>query len=492
MAIMSFYYIYKAIQKFGTFWIALFYFWKGGEDMSKLSNNNSNVMNIVEKHCIKPSHELWEVVDRLCWQVRILRNKANFIIRQNFFSIKNHKFIGYEELDKIFKRHKDLEDVYRMVPRATIAQQCLRNLVTDWKSFFAAIKEYSKNSDKFLGKPKPPKYKKDTQTAEAVLVKQDFKVFQTYVQLPKYLNNYKLPYHTKGTLQQIRIVPCSNKNYKIELVFEIEVSELLQSNNRYMSIDLGVDNLAAIVTNVGTNPILLNGKGLKSINQYYNKEISRCKSLLPFYKNGKQKASSKHIEQLYTNRNNKIDTYLHRCSKFIIYLATKYNIDTIVIGYNEGWKQECEIGKVNNQNFQQIPFLKFVNQIKYKARKQGINIVTIDEAYTSGTSFLNTEPPIKDFYNKSRRIYRGLFKNTNNQTNKIQYINADVNAAYQILNKYLQTQNNCYVVEGLQDSTKIKNVFNVTNILPNFERTSYALNPNKVTINSNIAINKLY
>jgi IS605 OrfB family transposase len=170
----------------------------------------------------------------------------------------------------------------------------------------------------------------------------------------------------------------------------------------------------------------------------------------------------------------------------------RYNIDTIVIGYNEGWKQECEIGKINNQNFQQIPFLKFVNQIKYKARKQGINVVTIDEAYTSGTSFLNTEPPIKDFYNKTRRIRRGLFRNTNNQTNKIQYINADVNAAYQILNKYLQTQNNCYVVEGLQDITKIRNVFNITNILPNFERISYALNPNKVTINGNIAIDKLY
>lgn len=460
--------------------------------MSKTSKTNSNVVNVVEKHCIKPSHELWEFVDILCWQVRVLRNKANFIIRQNFFSTKNHKFINYENLDTIFKRHEKLENIYRIVPRATIAQQCLRSLVTDWGNFFKAVKAYSKNPDKFLGKPKPPKYKKDSQTSEAVLVKQEFKVFKNYVQLPKYLNNYKLPYHSKGVLQQIRIIPCSNKNYKIELVFEITVPKLLQPNNRYMSIDIGVDNLAAIVTNIGINPILLNGKGLKSINQYYNKEISYLKSLLPFYKNGKQKSSSKQIERLYTNRNNKIDAYLHRCSKFIVYMASKCNIDTIIIGYNEGWKQECQMGNVNNQNFQQIPFLRFINQIKYKGRNQGINVVTIDEAYTSGTSFLNTEPPSKDFYNKSRRIHRGLFKNINNQTNKIQYINADINASYQILNKYLQTQDNCYVVEGSQDIFKIKEVFNVTNILPDFEHISYALSPNKVTINNNIAIDKLY
>ena len=153
--------------------------------------------------------------------------------------------------------------------------------------------------------------------------------------------------------------------------------------------------------------------------------------------------------------------------------ADKNNIDTIVIGYNKNWKQESNLGKKNNQNFQQLPFLTFVNQIKYKAGMKGIEVVTIEESYTSGTSFLDKEIPDKKFYNKSRRIERGLFK-----SNSGILINADVNASYQMLTKYLQKLDKNYVVEGLRDMIS-KNL-------------SYALNPNKITIDNNTSINKFY
>ena len=430
-------------------------------------------MDITEIHIIKDNNKLWEYVDKLCFQTKCLRNKTNFILRENFFSKRNHKYISYYELDKIFKRHKDLEKFYRNVPRATIAQQCLRMLDKEWKSFFESCKARKNFPEKFNGIPKPPKYKKGNITYTAVLLPQEFKVNKKNVILPEYLGNHKIHFHNPGRLKQIRIVPCSNKVYKIELIFEVEDIMLKQKQDRYLSIDLGVDNFAAITTNIGTNPILLNGKGLKSINQYYNKKISSCKSILPHYKNGKQQSTSKLTERLYTNRNNKIKTYMHRFSRFVVDYADKNNIDTIVIGYNKNWKQESDLGKKNNQNFQQLPFLIFVNQIKYKAEMRGIEVVTIEESYTSGTSFLDKETPEKQFYNKSRRIERGLFK-----SNSGILINADVNASYQILTKYLQKLDKNYVVEGLRDVIS-KNL-------------SYALNPNKITIDNNTAINKFY
>lgn len=435
----------------------------------------SNIIQLVEKHIIKPTHELWQYVDTLCWQCRCLRNKANFIIRQNFFSKKNPKYLNYNEIDKIFKNHKNLEEIYRLVPRATVAQQCLRQLDNEWVSFIRSTKSYKKEPSKFLGRPKPPNYKKDKQTYIAILLPQDFKIYDSYVQLPKFLNNYRIPYKNKGKLKQIRFVPCTGRVYRMELVFSCEISSKLEDNDGYLSIDLGVDNLAAITTSIGTKPILLNGKDLKSINQYYNKKISHCKSLLPFYKNGKQHSSSKLIEKLYTNRNNKIISNLHRKSKFIVEYAFHHNINTIIIGYNKCWKQEPNMGKQSNQNFTQIPFLTFVQQIQYKAKLKGISVILYDESYTSGTSFLDKEYPNKQNYNKKRRIYRGLFK-----TNSNILINADVNASYQILKKVITNvlPEKDYVIEGLQDMISLN--------------PSYALSPNKVTINRNIPINILY
>ena len=430
-------------------------------------------IKLVESHIIKPNNELWKFVDSLCWKTRCLRNKANFIVRKNFFSKKNHKYLNYNFIDKLFKNHSSLEEIYRLVPRATIAQQCLRMLDKEWKSFFKAIKSYSRNKSGFTGVPKPPKYKKDKQTYTAILLPQEFTVIGKCLTLPKYLNNYKIHFHNSGKLKQVRIVPCSNRIYKIELVFDQIAPKLLDKKDRFLAIDLGVSNLATIVTNTGTKPVLLNGKDLKSVNQYYNKKISSCKSILPKHKNGKQQSTSKLIEKLHTNRNNKIKSRMHRYSRFIVDYARSNNIDTIIIGYNKEWKQESDLGKKNNQNFQQIPFSMLIQQIEYKAKLYGIEVVRLEESYTSGTSFLDKEIPDKKYYDKSRRVNRGLF-NTNNDIK----INADVNAAYQILRKYLQMLDKSYAIEGLQDVI--------------FKNLSYALSPNRVTVNSNTKINKLY
>ena len=125
-----------------------------------------------------------------------------------------------------------------------------------------------------------------------------------------------------------------------------------------------------------------------------------------------------------------MDYFLHKASKNVIDYCIGLNIDTIVIGLNKTWKQECNIGKVNNQNFVQIPYDALINKIKYKAEDIGIKVIMTEESYTSGTSFIDGELPIKDNYDKSRRVHRGLFK-----SNKGILINADLNGAYQIMRK---------------------------------------------------------
>ena len=121
---------------------------------------------------------------------------------------------------------------------------------------------------------------------------------------------------------------------------------------------------------------------------------------------------------------------MHRASSYIINRCIDLNIGIIVIGKNKGWKQEVELGKVNNQTFVQIPYQKFINDLKYKGQEVGIRVIETEESYTSGTSFLDGELPTKKNYNIERRIERGLFR-----SNEGILINSDVNSAYQIMKK---------------------------------------------------------
>lgn len=213
----------------------------------------------------------------------------------------------------------------------------------------------------------------------------------------------------------------------MEIVYEIEVPEQPLESNRIAGIDIGIDNLATVGNNIGKQPFIINGRPLKSINQYYNKETSAIQSSL---KLNHDKNWSNKLQQLTDKRNNKIDDYIHKSSKKIVDWCIENEIDTIIIGKNKNWKQEVNIGKINNQNFTQIPMASFIHKIKYKAENIGIKVVETEESYTSGTSFLDGELPIKENYNKSRRVTRGLFK-----SNGGELINADLNGAYQIIKK---------------------------------------------------------
>ena len=370
----------------------------------------------VEKHIIKKSHSYYSMFCEYTHLAKNLYNHANFLVRTEF--TKTGKWLRYQELDKILRRDVDYPD-YKNMMAAQSAQQTLRLLDRNWKSFFNSIKDWSKNKDKYSGKPKLPKYKpKDGKmvfmiTNQQIKQKDDLlhfpQSFQGFTVKPRciHLSNFK-------KINQIRIVP-NNQVFCVEIVYSISIDDTL------------LLDLATIVTNIGSNPVIVNGKGLKSDNQYYNKKKAHYQKVVKQMNN---KFYANRLYRLTQKRNFKIEDSLHKISKFIVTSALSNDIHTIIIGNNKDCKRDISLGKRVNQSFVNIPHQKLIEKVVYKARNVGINVILTEESYTSGTSFIDGEFPKKEFYNKKRRKHRGLFV-----SNQGVQINADVNAAYQIMKK---------------------------------------------------------
>lgn len=380
-------------------------------------------MNRIEKHIIKSNNKYYKMLDEYCFKSKNLYNYANYIIRQEF--INNGNWIRYNELDKIVK-NKENDFDYRNMPLGSSAQQCLKLLDKNWKSFFASIKDYNKNPSKYLGRPKLPKYRPKNGRNILILTNQNCKIKNGYVTFPKKFKGLLIKTKIRQGLQQVRIIP-KDKYLVIEIVYKTEDVELLADNGRYVGIDLGLDNFATITNNCGLIPLVINGKGLKSINQYYNKQISHYKSIA---KRVNKLDYTNKMRKLILTRNNKVEDFAHKASRFLVNYCRNNDINTIVIGNNKNWKQNSKMNKKVNQNFISIPYYNFIQKVQYKSEEFGIKVIVTEESYTSGTSFLDNELPVKENYNKNRRKYRGLFI-SNNGTK----INADVNGSYQIIKK---------------------------------------------------------
>lgn len=379
-------------------------------------------MNRVEKHIIKSNNKYYDLLDEFCFKSKNLYNYANYIIRQEF--VNNGKWIRYNDLDKLLKQEGNNFD-YRNMPSSATSQQCLRLLDKNWTSFFRAIKDYNKNPNKYLGRPKLPKYKSKNGRNILILTYVNCKINKGIIKFPKTFKGFYLK--TKvNNLQQVRFIP-KDKCIVVEVVYKVNDVEELIDNGRCVGIDLGLDNFVTITNNCGLIPLVINGKGLKSINQYYNKQMSHYKSIAKRVNNLDY---SNRMRKLTFKRNNKVEDYIHKASRFIVDYCRNNEINTIIIGNNKNWKQNSKMSKRVNQNFINIPYYNFIQKVKYKAEEFGIQVIITEESYTSGTSFLDNELPIKENYNKSRRKHRGLFVSNNGIK-----INADVNGSYQIIKK---------------------------------------------------------
>ena len=379
-------------------------------------------VNRTEKHMINKNNKLWKYCDDLCFKSKNLYNYANYIQRQLFAS--NKSIMKYKDLTFELKHSEAFKDL-----GSNSAQHTLKMLDKSWKAFLVSIKDYYKNPSRYLGRPRLPGYKKKNGRYICILTNLQSQIKDGYLYFafkPLKPCNNLIKTKINGKHMQTRIVP-KGSCYVLEIVYETEIPELKEQNNRVVGIDLGVDNLATLTNNVGVKPIVINGKVIKSINQYYNKKKSILQSDL---KKRHNKNWSNKLQKLQDKRDNKIDYHLHCSSKSIINYCEGLDIDTIVIGLNKTWKQESKLVSKANQNFISIPYDKLINQIKYKAENLGINVIITEESYTSGCSFLDNEEIGKDTYDKSRRIYRGLFK-----SNQGKLINSDVNGSYNIIRK---------------------------------------------------------
>ena len=373
-------------------------------------------MVLVERQIVKEKDYRYKELDNLCLLSKNLYNATLYSVRQYFF--KTGKYLNYNEVNKEFTHSNNVD--YKALP-AKVSKMTQMLVDKAFKSFFMK----RKNGDI---KVKIPKYlpKDGRQVVSYTKQALSFKEIG-YIKLSKTDIRIKtnIP---KDYIQFTRLTPFK-KHIAIEVGYNEDV-KMLDSKGRYASIDLGVNNLATVTSNV-MNPFIVNGRPLKSINQYYNKELAKERSKLS--KIGLR--SSKRVERLHFKRNNKVSDYMHKASRYIVNQLVYQDIDTLVVGYNKKWKQDIKLSKVNNQKFVGIPFLKFVRMLEYKCELVGIKLVIQEESYTSKCSFIDNEDIKKHKDYKGKRLKRGLYR-----TLKGVIVNADVNGSYNILKKYLEGQ----------------------------------------------------
>lgn len=377
----------------------------------------------------------------MCFHSKNLYNEANYIIRQEFINNKN--YINYYDMNKEFKTHKNYKLTMSQPANCT-----LRLLDKNWKSFFKSIKDWKQYPQKYLGMPKLPKYLKQDGRYIWMIPNNTcfYKDGDTIHFAIRKLQGYVWKSRCLGRLIQVRFVP-NGSCYVMEVVYEVEVPDIVETESKNIaSIDLGVNNFVTLTNNIGEQPIIINGKGIKSINQYFNKQKAKLQSNL-MRRNGKY--WSKKLDVLTFKRNNRVKNFIHNTSRHIVNYCVDNNIDTLICGHNKKWKQESSMSDSCNQKFTCIPYDMLIKQLEYKCQDVGIKFLTTEESYTSGTSFLDGEMPCKENYDKSRRVQRGLF-----QTDNGKLINSDVNGSLQIMRKVFPDATS-YGIEGVLTPTII-------------------------------------
>ena len=408
-------------------------------------------MKRVEKHKIKKSNKYFPFILEQLEQCKKISNSATFIIRQNFFfnKIKDgkgnvvRKYIKYNDMDRIFKR--DRTELYRSLIYVQSVQQILRKVHTSFESFFKAIKDYKKNKNNYTGRPKLPKYK-NSKYDELIITNQNFKQNDKTLNFKGYLKDLSFTMYNNGKANQV-MFKYNGVDIDVYIIYDDgrkaltnkETVNYIEDDSRIISIDLGLNNLVTITNNIGIRSVIINGKGLKSKNIYYNYQIGKYQSILATVneKDKKKKSyKSNRLTRLRVKRNNIMNDYIHKTTRYIINYCKGNNIDTIVIGNNKFQKQNKKKKQIKGlKNFIQVPIKRIIEQLRYKLEYENIRLIETEESYTSKTSFLDNEIPSKETIPSGKRIKRGIFKRPNGE-----FVNSDVNGSLQILSKVISTR----------------------------------------------------
>ena len=380
-------------------------------------------MNLTEKEIIYPTDERFDLIKELCHLSKNLYNAALYDVRQYYFETKLYR--SWKSQRPIFTKNNN-PDYYAL--QSHLAGEVFKQVGEQFIGFFKNKSDKKKRIPKYKDKNGYNVVTFSKLTISRSVEFDEGKQLYTYT-LCKRSYNLKVQ-SSKSNLKQVKFVYDKVNNLiKCFKIYEIEEPELKIDNSRYFSIDPGLNNIVSIYNNIGIRPLLYNGRPIKSINQYYNKASAKMRTELPA-----NVKSSKSLKQISFKRSNKIDYEMHKISNHIINEAIKNNISKIFIGNNTGWKNGIKIGRRNNQNFVNIPYTKFINQLTYKCQLLGITVITREESYTSKASFLDYDeiPNYKDEVKpkfSGRRIKRGAYKS------KTRIINADVNGAYNTMVK---------------------------------------------------------
>ena len=340
--------------------------------------------------------------------------------------------LSYELLDALYKLTDNPDYFAEGLPRQT-AQNAVKTMTRNMKAFFKAIKAYSKDPTKFTGRPKLPGYHHSGGNCTALLSNQDCVVKDGAVKLP--LTGVKCRIGAvDGKLKQATITPYHDV-FILRFTFETKEEPPVPVEHpvRIVSLDLGVDNLAAMTNNIGEACLLFKGGIVKSDNQLYNRQIARIMSQQTKGTSDKF-VPTEEYHRITLKRNHRIDDFFHKTAKRIMMWCLEYEIDTIIIGHNDQWKQESDMGSINNQNFVQIPFNDLILNLCYLAERYGINVIQHEESYTSKASFLDRdELPVYQTENQTvyqfsgTRYSRGMYHSKDGTE-----INADLNGSANI------------------------------------------------------------
>lgn len=290
--------------------------------------------------------------------------------------------------------------------------------------------------------PKIPKYKKKDGEFLLVFTNQQCKIRDGLLVFPSQVRSVIEKIKTKiKTLREVRIIPRS-VGYILEIIYEKIINVPNRDKARVAGIDLGLRNLVAVGNNIGEQPIIIKGKTVKNINQYFNKKNAKLQSI---YNRQGIKTGVK-AKKLFNKREKKLHDYLHKVSKTIMDYFVENNIGLVVIGHNDNWKRNINIGKKNNQNFVSIPFYKLTHMLQYKAEEQGIEILFQEESHTSKCSFFDDEP-VKHHDKYIGKRKGGLFR-----TAKGFVVNSDVNGALNIIKKAVPNAFEKLNADGIEDA----------------------------------------
>lgn len=397
-----------------------------------------------ERVLIKPNHDDYSSCKQIARLSKQVFNQALYYKRHAFF---RSEFLSFSNLDQLMKIHH--KSLYDSLPNAG-SQAVIKKLSGDFDNFWKALNDWKAHPEKYTEKPQIPKYKKQGQLKTFLLPAKPISVKESHILLPKKMNispvisrfaEDKKANSSCDIFKEIRIVPHGSC-FWIEIVYDETQSKnhfkknvKLNPDNK-LAIDIGINVLMAVTSNQANfKPVLINGKPIKSINQYFNKQKAKLMS----------QSKKRKINRLSIKRYNQIRDYFHKCSNYILQLCLKHDVGEVIIGKNKNWKQAVNIGKVNNQKFVSIPHFQLIGQLKYKLEAYGILVREREESYTSKADSLACDklPAYKKGASHifgGKRVKRGLYLSSTGKT-----IHADVNGSLNILRK----ASNDDFIEGL-------------------------------------------